>query len=194
MTFRFVEDTHEYFLDDRRLDGVTEILERSGIADYRFSNEDAMTRGKYVHAATVMIDRSTLDWDALDDTLRPYCEAYRKFIEDARPEILISERPMYHAAFLYAGCPDRVLMMNGRTVVVDIKSGVPIPASWLQISAYRELIAVNEDIHATQGGTLSLQDDGKYRFRTCNLKDMKRDFQIFLAALSIVRWKEGAGI
>jgi len=194
MTFRFVEADHSYWLGEKRIPSVTGILRDAGLLNYHGSSDYYMGRGTYVHAATVMIDKGTLDWNALDDTLRPYCEAYRKFIEDARPEVLISERPMYHAAFLYAGCPDRVLMMNGRTVVVDIKSGVPIPANWLQISAYRELIAVNEDIHATQGGTLSLQDDGKYRFRTCNLKDMKRDFQIFLAALSIVRWKEGAGI
>jgi hypothetical protein len=82
--------------------------------------------------------------------------------------------------------------MNGRMVIMDIKTGLPVAANWLQVAAYRELIQANENIHATQGAVLCLQDDGKYRLKTCNLKDMKRDYQIFLAALTVVRWKKEA--
>jgi hypothetical protein len=137
-----------------------------------------------------MVDKGSLDWDALDPVLLPYCEAYQSFIEDCRPEILISEKPLYHAQRLYAGTPDRVVKMNDRMVIVDVKTGALNPANWLQVAAYRELVHVNEDISATQGAILCLQDDGKYRLKTSNLKDMKRDYQIFLAALTVVRWKK----
>jgi hypothetical protein len=190
--FEFREEDHTYWLDDRRLESVTEILSLSGIADYRFSNAEAMQRGSYVHTATEMIDRGTLDWEILDDTLRPFCEAYQRFIEDCRPEIIISEKPLYHATHLFAGTPDRVVKMHDRMVIVDVKTGALNPANWLQVAAYRELVQVSEDIHATQGAVLCLQDDGKYRLKTCNLKDMKRDYQIFLAALTVVRWKKEA--
>jgi len=137
-----------------------------------------------------MIDKCSLDWDALDPILVPYCLAYQRFIEDCRPEILVSEKPLYHAQHLFGGTPDRVVRMHDRVVVIDIKSGAPIAANWLQVAAYQQLIQANEDIHATQGAILCLRDDGEYRLKTCNLKDMKRDFNIFLAALVICRWKK----
>jgi hypothetical protein len=125
MTFRFLPDTHEYFLGDRRLESVTEVLGEAGMTDYRFSRDWYMTRGKYVHAATEMIDRGTLDWSDLDPALVPFCEAYQNFIEDKRPEILLSEKPLYHAQHLYAGTLDRLVKMDGGMAIIDIKSGVP---------------------------------------------------------------------
>jgi len=192
MTFRFDPEKHEYFLDDRRMESVTEILGDAGLTDYRFSQEWYMTRGKYIHSASEMIDRNTLDWTTLDPVLVPYCEAYRSFVEDCRPVVAVSEKPLYHATHLFAGTPDRVVKMHDRMVIMDIKTGLPVAANWLQVAAYRELIHVNEDISPVQGAVLCLQDDGKYRLKTCNLKDMKRDYQIFLAALTVVRWKKEA--
>jgi len=148
-----------------------------------------MDRGTYVHAATEMIDKGTLDWNALDDTLRPYCEAYSKYCQSANMgEILISERPMYHAQYLYAGTLDRVVKMNGLTSLIDIKSGSPHPATALQVAAYAELVRANEDTHVSKGYVLYLRDDGTYRLD--EVKDLKRNLQIFLAALTVVRWKE----
>ena len=190
MTFRFDPEKHEYFLGDRKLESVTEILERSGIADYRFSNEEAMTRGRYVHTATEMIDRNTLDWPILDDTLRPYCEAYQRFIEDKRPEILLSEKPMYHAQHLFAGTLDRVVKMDGGVALIDIKSGAPSPATAIQVAAYRELVKVNEDIIPTKCFSLHLRDDGTYLLN--EIKNLNRNHSIFLAALTVERFKKEA--
>ncbi len=187
--FTFRGEDHSYWLDGRELESVTEILSLSGIADYRFSNADAMARGSYVHTATEMIDRGTLDWEILDDTLRPYCEAYQRFIEDKRPEILLSEKPMYHAAYLYAGKPDRVFLMDGVTSLADMKTGVPNRATQIQVAAYREMVRVSEDIHCAKCFSLHLRDDGTYRLD--EIKDLKRNFQIFLGAMVVERWKKG---
>ena len=188
--FAFREEDHSYWLSDRRLDGVTEILERSGIADYRFSNEDAMTRGTYVHTATVLIDRGTLDWSALDDTLRPYCHAYQRFIEDKRPKILLSEKPMYHPQYLYAGTPDRVMEMDGAIILPDLKSGAPNRATAVQVSAYRELVKVSEGIDCRKCFSLHLRDDGTYRLN--HIENTQRYYNIFLAALTVERYKKEA--
>lgn len=168
---------------------VTEILAEAGMVDYSFCSEDAMTRGTYVHTACEMIDKGTLDWENLDPVLRPYCDAYIEFLRDTQPEIVLSEERMEHSVFQYTGKPDRVIQFRGRMIVVDIKSGTPVPGNWLQVAAYRELIRVNKGIEATQGGILSLRDDGTYRFATCALSDMKRDLQTFLAALAVVKWR-----
>ena len=189
MTFRFLKEDHSYWLGDRRLPNVTTILESVGMADHRFSNEDAMLRGTYVHKATEMIDRGTLDWTTLDPILLPYCEAYQKFLATVNMEtILLSERPMYHPQYLYAGTLDRVATINGVRSVVDIKSGSPHPATAVQIAAYRELAKESEGIPFLKGYSLHLRDDGTYRFD--EIPDLSRNLQIFLAALSVVRWKE----
>jgi hypothetical protein len=176
------------------MESVTEIISASGLADYSWSSPEAMQRGSYVHAASQMIDRCTLDWSSLDPVLMPYCEAYRNFIEDLRPGIVLSEKPLYHPSQLWAGTMDRVLSLGGRTVVLDIKSGALHPANWIQVAAYRELVDENEKITITQGAILCLQDDGKYRLHTCNRTDLKTNLNIFMAALTICRWKKGAGI
>ena len=187
MTFRFLEETHEYFLADTPIRSVTQVLADVGMVDYRFGNENAALRGTYVHRATEMIDKGTLDWEGLDDILRPYCEAYRKWKEEAHPEIILSEKPMYHAKYLYAGTLDRVIRLNGSLVLIDIKTGVPSAATSVQVAAYIELARVNEDMHIFKGYVLHLRDDGTYRVN--EVKDLKKQFQIFLAALTVARWR-----
>jgi hypothetical protein len=187
-TFRFNEADHSYFLGDRRLESVTEILGDAGMIDRSWFTEEARTRGTYVHQATEGIDKGTLDWNALDPILLPYCRAYEKFVADARPEIILSEKPMYHATHLYAGKPDRIQKVNGITGAWDIKSGSPVPATGLQLAAYRELVKVNEDIVCSKCFGLYLQDDGNYRVH--EYPNHQRNLNTFLAALTTVRWRK----
>lgn len=190
MTFSFDPESHTYTLDGRTLLSVTSVLKEAGMLVYPQSALEAMLRGRYVHAATEMIDRGSLDWEILDDTLRPYCEAYRRFIEDKQPEILLSERPLYHAQHLFAGTPDRVVKMDGATCLIDAKTGSPHPATALQLAAYREMVRVSENIACSKCFSLHLRDDGTYRLN--EIGEMKRNYNLFMAALSIVRWKQEA--
>lgn len=185
--FTFRESDHSYWLDARRLDGVTEILRDAGMVNGSWFTEESRTRGTYVHAATEMIDKGSLDWTALDPVLIPYCQAYQKFVEDKRPVILLSEKHLYHAVHLYAGTPDRVVTLDGATALIDLKTGVPAPATAIQVAAYRELVRVNEDIIPAKCFSLHLRDDGTYRLAEIN--DLRRHFNIFLAALTVVRWR-----
>ena len=191
MSFRFDEESHTYFLGDRKLPSVTQILRGAGMLYYPASpsSEYHMERGTLVHKATEMIDKGTLDWDTLDETLRPYCEAYANFCSTVNmADIILSEKPMYHPRYLFAGKPDRVIQMNGLRSLIDIKSGSPHPATKIQISAYCELVQANEKIPFIKGFSLYLRDDGTYRLD--EIGDMKRHFQTFIAALSVVRWRE----
>lgn len=190
MSFTFDHVTHVYDLDGRILESVTAVLGMAGMVDSRHFSEESRIRGTYVHAATELIDRGTLDWSDLDPVLVPYCEAYQAFVEDKRPEIILSEKPLYHAQHLYAGTLDRLVRMDGAVALIDIKSGVPSPATAIQVAAYRELVKVNEDIIPTKCFSLHLRDDGAYRLIECG--DHRRNYQIFLAALTVARWKKEA--
>ncbi len=188
--FEFREADHSYWLDGRRMESVTEILSSSGIADYRWSSEEAMTRGKYVHSATEMIDRGTLDWSDLDPILLPFCEAYQAFIEDKKPVILLSEKPMYHPELFFAGKPDRVMEMDGAIILPDLKSGIPSRATAVQTAAYRELVRVSENINCRKCFSLHLRNDGAYRLNL--IENISRHYNIFLAALMVERYKREA--
>lgn len=167
---------------------VTEILAEAGMVDYRFSNEDAKTRGTYVHTATEMIDRHTLDWETLDDTLRPYCVAYLNFLRDTGyPAVVLSEKRMDHPQYQYTGQVDRIFNFGNSLALVDLKTGSPHPAVDLQVAAYRELVKECEGLNAAPK-VLYLHDDETYRL--VESKDYRRNFNIFLAALSVVRWKK----
>ena len=189
--FRFVESDHSYWLGERRLPSVTGILKDAGLLNYHGSSTYHMDRGSMVHKATEMIDRGTLDWSSLDPVLMPYCEAYAKFCSSVNMDtLLLSEKPMYHPQHLYAGTPDRIVKMNGFTSLIDIKSGATHPATTLQVGGYWDLVTAQEDlvIHISKAFVLYLRDDGTYRLN--EVTDLRRNLQIFLAALSIVRWKE----
>jgi len=188
MIFHFDPETHTYTLDGRTLLSVTSILKEAGMLVYPSGMQDAMMRGKYVHAATEMIDRGTLDWELLDDTLRPYCEAYAKFCRDKNPVIVLSEQRSYHPTHLYAGTPDRVVRMDGFTALLDIKTGTPNPATAIQVAAYKEMVRALDEIVCARCYALHLRDDGNYRLD--EMKDRKRNYNLFLAALAVVRWKK----
>jgi len=193
MSFTFREEDHSYWLSDRRLDGVTETLGGAGMIDSRFFTEEARTRGQHVHRATEYIDKGSLDWTALDPVLVPYCEAYRKFIEDTRPEIILSEKASYHPQHLYAGRLDRILKIRDKLAIVDFSTGDPLPAKYVQVAAYWQLALVNEKISAPCGHTLWLRNDATYRLSPpIGVTEMRRNFNIFLAALAICRWKKEA--
>jgi len=194
--FRFVESDHSYWLGERRLPSVTGILEDTGLANYKWSTDYHKERGGFVHKATELIDRGTLDWSSLDPVLVPYCEAYAKFCSSVNMEtLIISEKPLYHPQHLYAGTPDRLVTMNSLTTLIDIKSGATHPATALQVAGYWDLVRVNLKIHISKAFVLYLRDDGT--FRLTEVKDLRRNLQVFLTALSLVRgsliveqWKE----
>lgn len=184
--FRFDPEKHEYFLADRRLESVTEIIAGAGLIDSRHFSEESRIRGTYVHRATEMVDKGTLDWTVLDSMLLPYCTAYQKFVEDLRPEIIHSEMPNYHPDYLYAGTLDRVVIFGKCAAVLDIKTGAPNPAVDLQLAAYRAMARPGV------GKSFALYLRGDSTYRLVESKDHRRNLTTFLAALTVVRWKKEA--
>jgi hypothetical protein len=166
---------------------VTEILREAGMVDYAFSNEEAKVRGTYVHTACGMIDKGSLDWEGLDPILLPFCQAYRKYLDDTQhPEVILSEARFDHPQYQYTGQLDRILRRNnGGTFLVDIKTGAAHPAVDLQVAAYRELPHGHPVVKCY---VLYLRNDATYRL--VESKDHRKNFNIFLAALSIVRWRK----
>ena len=104
-----------------------------------------LTRGKFVHNATVLIDAGTLDWRALDPRLIPYCKAYQSFLEMSHPIVEASELIVVASDYTHGGRLDRVFRLPGRDrlLVTDIKVGSGKEERyWLQIAAYGLLLPI----------------------------------------------------
>jgi len=124
-----------------------------------------LTRGKMIHNATVMIDAGSLDWQALDPRLTPYCKAYQTFLEMAHPVVEASELIVVASDYTHGGRLDRVFRLPGRErlLVTDIKVGSgKEPRYKLQLAAYALLLG-GEHVADYDLALLNLEKNGQPR-------------------------------
>jgi len=129
-----------------------------------------LERGKMVHAATVMVDNGTLDWDALDERIKPFIDAYKSFVDSAHPAVEASELTVVHPSYSYGARLDRVYRLPGvaRPILTDIKTGIgKEPRYWLQCAGCAMAL---DDSHAGDYdlALLNLDKDGKPHFTVDN--------------------------
>ena len=181
---------HKYFVDGKERISVTSCLPYN----YYKDSEEAKLRGQYVHDMVYLYNLGTLDEDVLDPQLIPYLDAYKRFRQESKD-------------------------IQG---VIDVKSGSPNPCVKLQIAAYVELVnnnykgqksvaiseiplahsiypyagtpdIVNSKIPVTHGYALYLKDNGSYSLDD-HSKDLRRNFNIFIAFITTQIWKKENGL
>ena len=122
---------------------------------------DAAARGTEVHTAAEKYALGLLP--DIDPAVEPYVEQYRRFLTDFEPQFLMAEAPVYNLTYRYAGTLDGIAVIDGKTVVVDIKTTKhgpnardkrgklktrpPFPEVALQLTLYRraELVGLLAD-------------------------------------------------
>jgi hypothetical protein len=120
-------------------------------------------------------------------------ERYVDFIKTYKPEIDAMEFHMISEELGYAGTLDRIIRLNGKTMLLDIKTSNSIyPMYWLQLAAYHELLK-NGIIEIEQFGILWLnaktRTTGKngaiqgigWQLITKNAEEIKQDLELFKA-------------
>lgn len=185
---RLDEETHRYFVGEDEYEAVSKILEALELS-HRFSNLDAFysIRGRAVHSAVEMVDKSSLDRDSLDPIIRPYVDAYLLFLRQSGYTPVETEFGMYDAEFRFAGTVDKIGMLNGRLGILDVKTGQIDPAVDLQLSAYAYLWnKYHPDRKAEWRYALQLREDGTYNLVT---KYSKTDTLIWEAVMVKFRGK-----
>lgn len=196
----FDPGTHTFTLDGLPIPNVTRIL--SPLYDFDPMQgylEDARQRGIAVHEATEKHDRRvavltppSVTWQP-EDTTEPYFVAWLKFLGDTGFEIHAIEQQVFSRRHRYAGILDRLGVLNGRRVVIDIKTTSAIkPLMGVQLAAYQ--VAVNETLVKVKQYpyrfVCQLKGDGSYRLE--EFKD-KADFTVFLALLTLHNWRSRHG-
>lgn len=189
--------THTYRrkADGLVLAGVTDTIKRGLLGeDGGFFSEAAALRGTHVHTATEYDDEGALDFDALDDGLKPYIEAWRRFRRETGVRILASEAVVYHPTLLYAGRIDRLVSFATEPypLVLDIKSGSPRREHAIQTAAYAAALAAMSETETPGRLCVYLRKDGSYRTKFYIDSEHGRDFAAFTAALTVCRWREAA--
>ena len=173
--FQVVQDRIE-FLDNRFyktssgafVPSVTTILEaypkdasyfqwiKSVGSDADTIRDEAGKRGTIVHELTERYDMG-YEISCVDEQGRPQYkmlewamfERYVDFTNEFKPNVELMELHMASEKLGYAGTLDRVITMDGKTYLVDIKTSNSIyPSYWLQLAAYRELLG---DLHKIDG-------------------------------------------
>lgn len=194
-TVEFKEKDHTYWLKNtdtghsNRLPGVT------GVIDF-FANtfagiprgvlEKAADRGRAVHLATEYYDQGNLDEEKLDPILQPFLKAWKHFKEKYEVDICETERRVWHPRYLYAGQLDRIIRVRGRKFLLDIKTGAAMrPTTGPQTAAYMNAYAQDGGVPLPRMG-VELHKDSTYTVK--ELED-PNDFPVFLAALTLYRWR-----
>ena len=184
--------SHEYRLDGRRLAGVTEVIEAAGMMPPMYGPADwYLGRGSAVHAATALLDEGTLDEASVDPQAAGYVDAYRAMRTTVGTDLVVQEieTSRYHETLGYAGTPDRVVRWRGRLGVLEIKCGVDAGWHAIQLASYLRLVQ-----GAETRLTVYLQKDGKWNLDECKPQNQRADFDTFLAALTLYRWREAHGV
>jgi hypothetical protein len=188
---RFDEPSHTYWLGERRLPSVSEVIAPvqsfEGIPEAVLARKSAI--GKAAHLACQFIDEGDdVDPESLDPVVAPYVEGWRRFIAENKPEFHVIEEQMFDEALGYAGTPDRVAIMHGSEWVLDIKTVVTISqATALQTVAYRKLVAPKAKTREPliKRGAIQLTPDGRYKLH--EFKEQS-DWAIFQSLLNVKNW------
>lgn len=187
---------HYYMYDNRRVPGISEILEAADVllknSFYEERAAAAAVRGRDVHLACADLDRGSVDWWSDDPEIGPYLKAYKQFKEDFSFRPTAIERPVYHEVYRYAGTPDRFgnleLRRETHLATVEIKAtsviGCHVP---LQLAAQNLFCDDHEERETI---ALQLKPNGKYGIQSWNPAERRHNEAVFLACLTLTMWKQ----
>lgn len=139
---QYEPDGHRYYLADDKgtrleeIPGVSAVLKSAGVIDTTWFTPEAAERGRHIHRACALWDQGVLDESTVDPSYRGYVEAWRFFRLLAGVDILEIEPIVGDEVLRYGGRADRVIRWNGKTMILDIKTGGPELWHKTQVGAY----------------------------------------------------------
>lgn len=185
------EETHIYTDNGIVVPGVTSVIDH--LCDLTGIPQDVLDHksyiGKAVHKACELHDLGELNWSTVAPSVFPYLAAWINFLKDTGFDVLLNEHLVYNKKHNYAGMLDRIGILNGEIVVIDIKCTVVIgPHAGVQLSAYFEAenSTRKKADKITKRYAVQLHPDATYRL--ISFTD-RADFSVFLSCLLIHNWK-----
>ena len=200
MSLVFSEDDHSYFVDGKRVPSVTEVC--SLLTADKYSGGQAIIHAAAVRGTAVHELCALYDMDALPDEIDPaysgYLKAWASFCRDYRPQWLWIEKPL--GCPRLAGTVDRIGIIDGQPVVVDIKTTSSMDrvskiSLACQLAGYERLAELaNIYVVKDSGIGVQLHKDGTYTVHSAAKIAGKYDFaprSFFYSMLDITRTMKG---
>lgn len=200
-TLHLDEDSHTYTLGKLRLPSVSEIIAPACSFDH--VNPDVLERkseiGRATHKLCEWHDlKMPIDKGSIDDSVKPYFEAYKKFCREMKPKWAMVETMDHHRQHGYAGTLDRLGWIGKEPWLIDLKTVVTVsPATALQTAGYVGIHlsttprTIDNKLAYPKRGALQLKPDGTYRLH--EFTDAG-DWAVFLSLLNWWRWRTKHGI
>lgn len=185
---------HRYRIGDVEIPSVTQVI--GSVLPGWQADEWYMQRGSAMHHGCRLMDEGRLDWSSVAPEIEGRLRAWKAFRDSFAAEVLVSERPVHHKIFRFAGTLDRIFVdAHGHLIIADIKSTI-CPQVEVQLGAYKRAFDDSgADLRAIgRGVAVELSDNGTYRTQWFTNKELTYSGQIFLACLSIYGFKRKAGI
>jgi len=201
MAFVFNRADHSYWLDGRRLLGVTDVLRATGVADFSgypiATRAYYLSRGSAVAAALCQIVKGTFDRDYLNDVdFGGFIRAGENFLVQSKCKVLVVEEPLYEPDLGYAGTEDLIIEWRGKLWVPDYKCNKAQKATQIQTAAYKRAIRslgwTIGYVHAEEEHermAIELYEDGAFKPRFYDGLENFEDEQIWLSCLAIAGWQ-----
>ena len=180
---------HEYRINGDTVPSVTQLLTPIYGGAFDSIAPDVLARkqalGTAVHKACELDDANELDEASLHDAIRPYLDGWRRFRDEFMPVWDAAEWMLGDPSMRYAGTIDRVGTLNdGRQVVLDIKTGLPMPQIGVQLAGYARLLRANGQTADFARISVHLGDG---TFQVMPWKNIDDD-RCFLALLAVRSW------
>ena len=180
--------THIYTLDGVRIPSVTQVLQAAGLIDFGGIRdsvlEEAAKRGTRAHEA---IEEWSKGHDVPDAWMFSEIEAWDAFCHDMKFESLTQEYQGADEILKVGFTIDQIGTIHGKTVIVDIKTGVKKISDIIQVCAYGLLHPVDRIFIAYLHGK---------RYKAVEIKgyDRNKGENIFKSALSLYHYRKREGL
>jgi hypothetical protein len=191
-TLHFDAASHTYSVGGVIVPSVTTVIGAVCPWLYDHSSDFARERGSVVHEVCQLHDEGDLD----ESTVHPICagffEGWKRFLAESKFQIVANERRIYSPTYGFAGTLDRVGILNGNLVLIDLKTGDPGWQVALQTAAYQFAYQEETGELVDERYGCWLHEDGTYTL-TGPYLDHDRDFSNFVFLLGTYRlWQQHA--
>lgn len=188
-----LDDSHIYRLNGMPIPGVTEIIKWVYPSMFHAS-EYYLNRGTATHYACELLDRNVLAWESVDPEIMPRVQAWQRFRDDFRAEVVGNETKLYHPVYRFAGRIDRVFERENRLILADLKNSIQ-PTVRIQLGFYSLLVSANNNGRKVfKAVAVELLDTGKPKAFWLNNDELRRAEQQALATLTVFSFMKNHGL
>lgn len=204
---RFEPRDHSYFVDERRVPSVTQILDAAGLCpDYSRIPPavlaHARERGAHVDLCCDLHDAGDLDWDSVHPEALPYVRAWQRFRDRERFVPVHSQGVVYHPELDYAGSFDGFGLIGNAGTLVDRKCTSKLSDTYaLQLALYG-MPGIGLACDETPGELMpltvarrlvvQLRNDADYRLYDCDVEAKRAgrdDYAAARGAVAVAKWR-----